>query len=103
MVRSEEPGPDGFPSLTTYSGYEIKMHSKLPVVVVKRIQEEAQIRFLLENEYADLIGIGRGFLAAPEFGNHVLRGEPVNPCIGCGECFWFTDHTQCPAREVLYG
>jgi hypothetical protein len=27
----------------------------------------------------------------------------VNPCIGCGECFWFTDHTQCPAREVLYG
>ncbi|HWR24942.1 MAG TPA: hypothetical protein VN278_01800 [Methanosarcina sp.] len=35
---------------------------------------------MIENDYVDLVAIGRGMLADPEFANHVIPSEPVNTC-----------------------
>lgn len=99
MKRPTQPVPEGFLcSSVTYSGCEIKKEVGIPVIAVNEIRTEEQVRFLIENEYVDLAGIGKGMLTDPEFANHVLRSEPVNMCRSCKNCFWFTDHTKCPAR-----
>jgi NADPH2 dehydrogenase len=104
MKRPVQPVPEGFLcSSMTYSGCEIKKEVGIPVIAVNEIRTEEQVRFLIENEYVDFAGIGKGMLTDPEFANHVLRNEPVNMCRSCKNCFWFTDHTKCPARSLILG
>jgi NADH:flavin oxidoreductases, Old Yellow Enzyme family len=94
--------PDDFKcSSTTYSGCKIKKEVNIPVIAVNEIRTEEQVRFLIENDYVDLVAIGKGMLTDPEFANHVIYGEPVNKCFGCKNCSWFTDHTVCPARRNI--
>ncbi len=83
----------------TYSGCKIKEAVNIPIIAVNEIRTEEQVRFLIENDYVDLAGIGRGMFTDSEFANHVIKSDPVNKCLGCKECFWFTDHTLCPARK----
>ncbi|MDR3589571.1 MAG: NADH:flavin oxidoreductase [Negativicutes bacterium] len=102
MKPPDHAVPAGFPcSPMTYSGCKMKKEVNIPVIAVNEIRTEEQVRFLIENDWVDLVGIGRGMFADPEFANHVLKGEPVNRCLGCGgnveKCRWFTDHTLCPA------
>lgn len=98
MQPPTNPVPEGFIcSSMTYSGCKIKKEVKIPVIAVNEIRTEEQVRFLIENNYVDLVAIGRGMLADPEFSNHVIHSEPVNACSGCKRCFWFTDHILCPA------
>lgn len=104
MKLPEHTVPEGFKCSTmTYSGCKIKKEVSIPVIAVNEIRTGEQVRFLIENDYVDFVGIGRGMLADPEFANHVIKGETVNKCFGCGgnqgKCFWFTDHTLCPARR----
>jgi 2,4-dienoyl-CoA reductase-like NADH-dependent reductase (Old Yellow Enzyme family) len=98
MQPPTHPVPEGFIcSPMTYSGCKIKKEVNIPVIAVNEIRTEEQVRFLIENDYVDLVAIGRGMLADPEFANHVIHSEPVNTCSGCKRCFWFTDDTLCPA------
>ena len=100
MQAPTNPILEGFIcSSMTYSGCKIKKEVNIPVIAVNEIREEKQVRFLIENDYVDFTAIGRGMLADPEFANHVINSEPVNTCSGCKNCFWFTDHTICPARS----
>jgi len=100
MQPPTNPVPEGFIcSSITYSGCRIKREVKIPVIAVNEIRTEEQVRFLIENSYVDLVAVGRGMLADPEFANHVINSEPVNTCSGCKRCFWFTDDTLCPARN----
>jgi 2,4-dienoyl-CoA reductase-like NADH-dependent reductase (Old Yellow Enzyme family) len=94
--------PAGFPcSPTTWSAGKIKQAVSVPVIAVNEIRTADQIRYLIETGCADLAAVGRGMLADPAFARHVIAGQPVNACRGCGDrggqCRWFTDHTQCPA------
>ena len=92
--------PDHFIcSPTTYSGCRIKKEVGIPVIAVNEIRSEEQVRFLIENDYANFAGIARGMLADAEFANHVINSQAVNKCLGCKRCFWFTDHTKCPAKK----
>jgi 2,4-dienoyl-CoA reductase-like NADH-dependent reductase (Old Yellow Enzyme family) len=101
MKPPVQPVPEGFLcSSMTYSGCKIKKEVNVPVIAVNEVRTEKQVRFLIENDYVDFAGIGRGMLADPEFANHVLRSEPINQCHGCKNCLWFTDHTKCPARKI---
>lgn len=105
MKPPATPVPDGFIcSPTTYSGYIIKKEVHIPVIAVNEIRTAEQVRFLLDNDYADVVAIGRGMFTDPAFANHVLQGEPVNKCFGCGgtipDCRWFTDHTLCPGNRL---
>ncbi|MDF2503258.1 NADH:flavin oxidoreductase [Clostridium sp.] len=86
-------------SFITYSACRIKEAVNIPVIAVNEIRTEEQVRFLIENDYVDLVSIGRGMLADYEFANHVINSKLVNKCFGCKKCFWFTDHTKCPARK----
>lgn len=104
LKLSEEAVPDDFPcNPITYSGCKIKKEVSIPVIAVNEIRTGKQVRFLVENDYVDFVAIGRGMFADPEFANHVIMREPINPCLGCGgnvaKCFWFTDHTLCPAEK----
>jgi NADPH2 dehydrogenase len=95
----EGPVPDGFIcSPMAYSGCHLKQAVDIPVIAAGGLRTEEQVRFLIENDYVDLAGIGTAFLADPEFAGHLLRGEPFNKCHGCARCLWFKDHTKCPAR-----
>ncbi|MGB9927066.1 MAG: NADH:flavin oxidoreductase [Methanosarcina sp.] len=100
MQPPTEPVPEGFTcSPMTYSGCKIKKEVNIPVIAVNEICTEEQVRFLIENNYVDFAAVGRGMLADPEFANHVINSEPVVTCCGCKKCFWFTDHTLCPAEN----
>ena len=96
--------PEGFKcGPMAYSGCKIKKELGIPVIAVHEIKTGEQVRFLLEHDYVDLVAIGRGMLADSEFANHVINNEPINNCYECGgdlmKCFWFTDHTKCPAIQ----
>jgi 2,4-dienoyl-CoA reductase-like NADH-dependent reductase (Old Yellow Enzyme family) len=100
MRPPTHPVPESFIcSPMTYSGCKIKKEVNIPVIAVNEIRTEEQLRFLIENDYVDFAAIGRGMLADPEFANHVINSEPVNTCSECKNCFWFTDHTLCPASS----
>ncbi len=100
MQPPTDPVPEGFIcSSMTYSGCKIKKEVNIPVIAVNEIRTEEQVRFLIENDYVDLVAIGRGMLADPDFANHVIHSEPVNACFECKRCFWFTDNTLCPASS----
>ena len=103
MKLPVQPVPEGFPcSSTTYSGCKIKKEVNIPVIAVNEIRTEDQVRFLIDNGYVDFAGIGKGMLADPSFANHVLNSEQINKCFGCKKCFWFTDHTNCPAGKMIF-
>jgi NADPH2 dehydrogenase len=100
MQPPVNPIPDNFRcSSMTYSGCKIKKEVNIPVIAVNEIRTEEQVRFLIENDYADFAGIGRGMLADAEFANHVMNSEPVNMCCGCKNCLWYTEHKKCPAKK----
>ena len=74
MQAPVHPVPEDFIcSLMTYSGCKIKKEVNIPVIAVNEIRTEEQVRFLIENNYADFAAIGRGMLADPEFANHVVN------------------------------
>lgn len=98
------PVPQGFPcSAMTWSGCRVRKEVHIPVIAVNEIRTAEQARYLVEQDEVDFVGIGRAMLTDPDFANHVLRGEPVNPCYGCRSCRWFTDHTKCPGVKALAG
>jgi 2,4-dienoyl-CoA reductase-like NADH-dependent reductase (Old Yellow Enzyme family) len=102
MKMPEGPAPQGFPlSAVTFSGCRIRKEVHIPVIAVNGIRTAEQANYLVEQDCADLVGIGRAMLADPDFANHVLSGEPVNACHGCKDCYWFTDHTKCPGVKSL--
>jgi 2,4-dienoyl-CoA reductase-like NADH-dependent reductase (Old Yellow Enzyme family) len=101
MTMPEGPVPEGFiGSPMAYSGCRIKQAVEdMPVIAAGGIRTEEQARFLIENDYADLAGVGTAFLADPAFANRIMNGTPVNKCRGCARCAWFSDHTKCPVRQ----
>ncbi len=91
--------PEHYPaSSITYSAGIIKKEVNIPVIAVNEIRNGEQANYLIEEGYADFVGIARGILADPELPRHILSSEPFNPCRGCRRCLWFTDHAKCPAR-----
>jgi 2,4-dienoyl-CoA reductase-like NADH-dependent reductase (Old Yellow Enzyme family) len=93
------PVPDDFTfGPVTHSGYLIKQSVNIPVIGVYDLRSAEQVRTLVERGYADMAGVARAILADPRFPERVLNEQSVNQCRACKECFWFTDHTKCPAR-----
>lgn len=96
-----DPVPDGFIcSPMAYSGCRMKQAvENIPVIAAGEIRTEEQVRFLIEHDYADFVGLGKAFLADPSFAGLVLSSAPINKCRGCEHCTWWTDHTKCPVRK----
>ena len=64
---------------------KVKRAVSIPVIAVGRLNEPALAEYALESGMADLIAIGRGSLADPEFPEKVREGrlDDIAPCIAC--------------------
>ena len=69
--------------------HNIKAAVNIPVIAVCNIKHPSFAEEMLEAGDADFIGIARGHLADPEWGNKAQAGEDrlIRKCLGCMECF----------------
>ncbi len=67
----------------------IRKAVSIPVIAVCNIKHPAVAEQLLDEGFADFVGIARGNLADPEWGAKARRGEDklIRKCLGCMECF----------------
>ena len=67
----------------------IRKAVSIPVIAVCNIKHPAVAEQLLEEGFADFVGVARGNLADPEWGKKAQKGEDklIRKCLGCMECF----------------
>ena len=67
----------------------IRKAVSVPVIAVCNIKHPAAAEQLLEEGFADFVGIARGQLADPEWGVKAKAGQDklIRKCLGCMECF----------------
>jgi 2,4-dienoyl-CoA reductase-like NADH-dependent reductase (Old Yellow Enzyme family) len=93
--------PAGFPlSGMVYGGSLIHEAVTIPVIGVGGINNKEDADLLLDSGYADIVGVARAILADYDWPKKVLAGEPVDECLRCKDCFWFSDDSKCPARLI---
>ena len=84
-----------------YSGTIIKTHVTIPVIVVNEIKTPERATWLIENNLADFVALGKPQLADPNWTNHVLKNEEIHACLNCKpKCRWYEDSRLCPARKL---
>lgn len=66
----------------------IKECVHIPVIAVNTVKHPAHAEAMLEEGVSDFVGVARGNLCDPEFGNKAKRGDDarVRKCIGCMNC-----------------
>lgn len=66
----------------------IKRELTVPVIAVGRLDQPDDARAALTRGDADLVAIGRGLIADPDWAQKVEAGRPdqVRPCIACNAC-----------------
>lgn len=75
---------------------QLKKVVSVPIIVAGRMEiPDLAEKTLEEGRAADMINLGRGLLADPEWANKVMHGriEDIRPCIGC--------HDGCLGRGFL--
>ena len=67
----------------------IRKEVSIPVIAVCNIKHPAMAEQLLEEEFADFVGIARGQLADADWGVKAKAGKDllIRKCLGCMECF----------------
>ncbi len=67
----------------------IRKAVQIPVIGVCNIKEPAEAEKLLESGAVDLVGVGRGHLADPDWCRKAFNGHEneIRQCIGCLACF----------------
>ncbi|NOX33755.1 MAG: FAD-dependent oxidoreductase [Deltaproteobacteria bacterium] len=64
---------------------EVKKHVGIPVVTVGRIKYPDHADQIIKEKQADIVAMGRSFLADPRYPEKAMKGEisQIRPCIGC--------------------
>ena len=78
----------------------------ISVIAVNTVKHPAFAESLLEEGVSDFVGIGRGFLADPEWGKKAKEGkdDSIRKCIGCMECFRIANMgrpIECTVNPIL--
>ena len=84
---------------------EIKSIVHKPVMGVGKILVLEQAEFRLQNDFCDLVAIGRALLADSSLVRKTLEGESIDRCTECGECQYLKlgkSEVACPLREEQY-
>ncbi len=96
----DEPIPRDFMgNWIVYGASKIKEQVKIPVIAVNSIKTKEQAEYLIANDFADFIAIGRGHLVDPYFTKHVESGEEIITCMRCKPCKWFRNPKDCPRKS----
>ncbi len=86
--------PDGFWAVVPPSGTQTPLNAEaaaaikkvvdIPVITVGRITSPRIAEFILRTGKADMVSIGRGLIADPDFANKAKSGniEDIVPCVG---------------------
>ena len=66
---------------------KIKEVTSLPIISNGRLSDTDKAETTLENGYIDIVGVGRGFLADPDFPNKIMehKNDEIRSCIYCNE------------------
>lgn len=92
--------PEDFPyNWVVYYGTEIKKQVHIPVIVVNDIRTPERAAYLIEQELADFVAIGRGLLVDSAWAQKAQQMEQVNSCLDCKRCNWFMDGSKCPQNR----
>lgn len=84
-------------SKITYMGKVIHDNVDIPVASVYGIRHPEQATELLNDNYTDIVAVGRGLLADPEWTNKAINNEKVNVCYHCKSwCKYGKDGRTCP-------
>lgn len=69
------------------SSKAIKEVVSIPVISQGRLGDPSKAKAALENKWIDIVGVGRQFLADPDFPNKIAenRADEICPCISCNE------------------
>lgn len=90
--------PPRFPRCCmVYLSEAIKQVVSIPVMTANRIITPRLAEEVLEQGKADLIGIGRGLIADPEWPAKAREGreDDIRHCIGCMHCTGTGEETRC--------
>lgn len=68
---------------------QVREAVSIPVISQNKMNDPARAAAAVENGQCDLVALGHGLLADPEWVNKVRDGQAdaIRPCIGCNECF----------------
>jgi len=105
QVSGGDPeSPDHLPVPPMYSrrgcyvnlAHSIKKGVSIPVITVGRINNILLANQIIESGKADLVAMGRAFLADPDFPRKALEGklEEIRMCIGCNQGCRGRDRTK---------
>ncbi|MBW4828087.1 MAG: NADH:flavin oxidoreductase [Clostridiaceae bacterium] len=93
----EEKVPEEFPcNWIVYGATKIKEEVTIPVIAVNLIKSVEKASYLIDNNLADFVAIGRAQLADYNFTNRIKEGREIVKCLGCKPCRWFTSGDSCP-------
>ncbi len=95
--------PQGFDyNWICYSGTEVKKVVKIPLGVVNEIRTPKRANYLIENELADFVSLGRPLLADPHWVSKAQHHEEmIVSCLSCKpRCKWYIDSADCPALHI---
>lgn len=73
-----------------FLGRDIRELVDVPVIASHRINDPDNARFLISHDYCDMVAIGRGLIADPDFPNKAKAGKEneIIHCVACGQgCF----------------
>jgi 2,4-dienoyl-CoA reductase-like NADH-dependent reductase (Old Yellow Enzyme family) len=98
--------PKGFDyNWICYSGTAIRAYVSIPVAVVNEIRTPDRANYLIEQNLADFVNLGRPLLADPHWVKKAQHHEEmIVPCQNCKpRCKWYTNPEQCPAFLIRTG
>jgi 2,4-dienoyl-CoA reductase-like NADH-dependent reductase (Old Yellow Enzyme family) len=82
-------------------GIAVKQAVGIPVIGVGEIVDPADAEKLIAHGLVDLVAVGRGMLADPQWARKSLEGraEEIVSCRHCTACQHFGHAEKCPARR----
>jgi 2,4-dienoyl-CoA reductase-like NADH-dependent reductase (Old Yellow Enzyme family) len=83
-----------------YRGSQIKEKVKVPVIVVGGIKTPLDADYLVKNNYADFVAVGRSLLVDAEWVNKGQKYLQVTPCLRCKTCRYHNQDSKCPQSRA---
>ncbi len=80
-------------------GIEIKKHVDVPVMCVNGIKTPEQAKYIIENDLADFVAIGKAQIVDTNWANKVAENKEIDECLGCAKCTLFLNIETCNKKR----